>query len=241
MSKYTVTYDDRAKGFTSFYSYMPEYIASLNTNLYTFKNGQVYQHNDESVARNNFYGAQYTSKCTTVFSDSVRDDKIFKTMILESTHPWDVVLSTNYTNGHLDKEEFNSRESRWFTHLRRNEDDSDLHGSSHGIGLINSTAGLDINITGIITNSVSIGDDLYQDNGGTPELIGTISSTGINTITLVSIVNAPIDGSFIFSKKNSRLEGAMQRGYYLEITLENNLEEFTELFAVESNAVKSYI
>lgn len=41
------------------YSYIPEHIASLNNNLFTFKNGGMWLH-DSNTLRNNFYGQQFT-------------------------------------------------------------------------------------------------------------------------------------------------------------------------------------
>jgi hypothetical protein len=51
----------------------------------------------------------------------------------------------------------------------------------------------------------------------------------------------PTVGLFSFSKKDSRIEGGEIRGYYMQVELENNDSEKVELFAVNTNAVRSGI
>ena len=48
-------------------------------------------------------------------------------------------------------------------------------------------------------------------------------------------------GLFSFSKKDARIEGGDIRGYFMEVIIENNDIERVELFAVNTNAVKSYV
>jgi len=136
-SNKTVSFDENTKGITSFHSYIPDWIASLNNRMYTIKEGQLNRHNDESVDRNNFYGTPYSSIISTVFNENPSDDKIFKTVILEGNKPWKATLSTNYTNGIINLSEFEQKESRYFAYIRKNEDINDLHGySAQGIGNI---------------------------------------------------------------------------------------------------------
>ena len=65
--EYTLAYSESVKGWTSFYSYMPEVMIGMNSHLYSFKNGNLYQHsvNDN---RNNFYGVDYPSTITAVIN-----------------------------------------------------------------------------------------------------------------------------------------------------------------------------
>ena len=46
--KTTVTYNDNAKGWSSFKSFIPEHGATINNNYYTFYDGQLYKHHDET-------------------------------------------------------------------------------------------------------------------------------------------------------------------------------------------------
>lgn len=240
MAKYTIAFDEKTKGFTSFFTYEPEGMISLDNNFFSFKNGQLYIHNSDSAPKNNFYGVQYSSKITTVFNQEHQFDKIFKTIVIEGDRAWDVTLVTNYTNSTIANTEFKQKESRWFGYIRQNEETNDLRSVSQGIGNITDVSGGVIVFTSV-SSTVSIGDNLYQMNGGIQELIGVITNKSITTITVDVIVTTPIIGLFTFSKKNSRIEGAEIRGYYCEITLEDTTDTANELFAVSSNIVKSYL
>lgn len=238
---YCITFDDRANGFTSFHSFLPEAMLSLRNSFFTVKNGQLYKHNSSAVARNNFYGEQFTSQIKTVINDAPSDDKIFKTLVIEGNKSWDAVVSTNLESSSVDADEFNQRESRYFAHLRKSEDSDDLRGhSAQGIGSILGVSGSQLTFSNV-PDSANIGDKIYQLNGSTQEEVGTISAINGVLITVSSVVNTPVNGRFAFIKKNTRIEGAEMRGYYLEVSLENSDTDRTELFDVSSNAVKSYL
>lgn len=237
---FTIGFKEGVKGWVSRYSYVPERMLGLNNSFYSFKDGELYLHDSENVARNNFYGEQFTSKVTVVFNDVPSDDKIFKTFVLESDAAWDVTLSTNYTNGVINASEFTSKESRWFAYIRKNENASDLNSSAQGIGTITASSGLTVTVENVPSN-VSYGDTLYQINGSSQEVVGVIDSISNNVITLVSLTNTPINSAFAFSKKDARIEGSEIRGYYLEAELENDSTNAVELFAVNTNLVKSYV
>lgn len=235
----TIAFSEKNKGWISFYSWLPEVMCRLNNRFYTIKDGQVYLHNDkDNPIRNNFYGVQYNSKVKTVINDNPSDDKIFKNLVLEGNLPWDVVLETNLSESTLAKSEFIQKESRQFAYLRKNENENDLHGNSQGIGVILSVLGLTVSFDWV-SESVSIGDRLYQVNGNNTEEIGTITNISNNVITLDAIITAPVNGYFAFTRKSSRIEGAEMRGYYMEVELESDATEMVELFSINTNAVKS--
>ena len=241
MAQHTVSHSEKSEGWTSFWGFIPDLMLKLNNRFYSIKNGQLYLHNDESVPRNNFYGVQHTSKIDTVFNEDNGQDKIFKTMVLESNKPWDVAVETNMANSTIKKEEFNQRESHQFAHLRKNENENDLHGNTaNGIGTISGKTALSVTFPSI-SNYVSIGDKLYQLNGSTPELIGIIINKIGNELFFSSIVTTPVIGFYSFSKKEARIEGGEMRGYYMDVTLENDDTEKVELFAINTNAVNSSI
>lgn len=217
-------------------------MCKLNNRFYTIKDGQLYIHNDkDNLVRNNFYGVQHTSKIKTVLNEVPGDDKIFKTLVLEGNRPWKADLKTNYTESTLKSTEFKEKESRQFAYLRKNEDATDLHGhSAQGIGVIVSNAGLTITFLHV-SETVSIGDNLYQVNGAVNELIGEITDIENDVVTVDAITTAPANGFFAYAKKDSRIEGGEMRGYYLEVSLENEDTEAVELFAINSNAAKSQV
>ena len=65
----------------------------MNNYLYTFKNGQLYRHNTNET-RNNFYGQQFYTTIKSVFNKSPLENKLFKTIELESDDSWDANLKS---------------------------------------------------------------------------------------------------------------------------------------------------
>lgn len=239
--EHTITFDDspEVKGWTSFWKFTPEMMVGMNNRFFSFKNGELYEHH--IGARNEFYGVTSPTKVVVVFNDVPGDDKIFKTMFLESNQAWDVAIETNYTNSTIKSSEFNKRESRWFAFTRRNEDDTDLTATSVcGIGNVLSVTGADKFNFSNVEASVSIGDKLYRINANEKELIGVITDKNQTSVT----VNAPATlnvGDFCFAAKNPRVESSSVRGYYMKAELTNNEAEPVEIFAANTKAVKSHV
>ena len=238
--KYTLSFSEKVKGWTSFHDFIPDIMLRVNNDFYTIKQGELYKHNVEGIGFNNFYGTQYKSKVTTILNDDSDRDKIFKTLVLESTGAWKASVKTNYTESHIKSNEFNKKESRWFAYMRKNELESDLNKSTQGLGGVVNVDGLDIEFTGI-PGGVSVGDELYQVKNDDIELIGTIQGVDGVVISIESFDNTPEAGVFCYSKKDSRIEGGEMRGYYLELELEDETSEQNELFGLSSEVVLSYL
>jgi len=238
----TLSFSEKNKGWTSFHSWNPDWITRLNKNMFTIKDGQLFQHNDKNnPVRNNFYEEQFNSEITTVINEANSEDKIFKTLVLEGNKSWEANIKTNYTESNIHKEEFNKRESRFFAHIRKHEDNNDFHGeTAQGIGNIVSFLGTVITYAEVSQN-VNIGDKLFQLNGSANDLIGIVSDYTQTTVTVTAVLITPVPGLFSFSAKEGRIEGAEIRGYFAEIKLENDDTAATELFAIESNIIKSFV
>ena len=137
---------------------------------------------------------------------------------------------------------YNNRESRWFAHIRKNENEADLSGSAaQGVGASDSTTATTATFLLKPTN-IYVGDTLFQITGGnTPQEVGEVQSISDKTITLTNVINAPAQNTFMFAKKNARIDGAEIRGRFLEITLRSDETDFIECFAVNVRAIKSYL
>lgn len=243
MAAYTLSHSEKSEGWTSFWSYFPDGMIKLNNRFYSIKNGQLYLHNDDIGIQNNFYGVQHSSKIKLFFNEANSEDKIFKNLVLEGNKAWDAVVNTNYSNSSIKKTEFDQRESRHFGYMRKNENEDDLHGNSaQGIGVVSAVSGLNITFSNV-SEFVSVGDKIYHVNGANNDLIGVITlvNESRTIITVDAIVTAPTIGFYCFSKKDSRIEGGEVRGYYMEVDLVNSDTEKVELFAVNTNAVKSFV
>ncbi len=84
----TIGFDESSKGWTSFYSYYPEAGFTLNNVLYTFKDGDIYEHY-KNTNYNVFYSATATpSKISFVMNTDSSVVKNFKTLSYEGTTGW---------------------------------------------------------------------------------------------------------------------------------------------------------
>ena len=88
----TVSFDERVDGWTSFKSYVPENACSLNSMYYSFKNGDLFSHNNNT--RNKFYDVStnqndttkdYETSIVTMLNDAPSTIKQFKTLNYEGT------------------------------------------------------------------------------------------------------------------------------------------------------------
>ena len=90
----TLGYDEQIKGWTSFYSYKPNGMASLKNNFFTFIDSNIYQHYDESVTdgRCKFYGATSSAEAFVefIFNPNPSVVKNFNTIAYEGNNGWEV-------------------------------------------------------------------------------------------------------------------------------------------------------
>ena len=84
----TLAFDEDSQGWTSFFTYRPNWGDSLRNNFYTFKDGNIYIHYSTNVNYSNFYGFDYDSEVKTVFNPDVSSIKTFKTLNYEGSTGW---------------------------------------------------------------------------------------------------------------------------------------------------------
>ena len=153
----------------------------MNNYLYTFKAGNLYKHNTNEL-RNNYYGIQYNSQITGVINNNPLENKIFKTINLESDSAWDVNLQTDLQNeGYIDYRWFKKKEGAYFANIRKNNQipaaaDEYALRSANGIGKTSAwstqsnilTLNFSVNPLVSIGDIVSIGDYIYFPNLNIP-------------------------------------------------------------------------
>ncbi len=240
MPEVTVTYSPTGEGWTSFWSYHPDWMIGMNNSFFTFKNGSIYKH-DTNTTRNQFYGANYDSVITTILNESPTEIKMFKTLELDSNEAWTADITTDLSTGEIQDRWFVDKEGGWFGHIRRTSGDADHRAiSTQGIGQCQTYNALVITFGFGIGNSVSQGDSIYKLSGGSLVLVGEVASHDFNSITLVSALSAPSPGDFIVYVKNSVAESYGARGYYAEVTITNSSTSEVEIFEIASNVFKSY-
>lgn len=89
----TLAWNEDANVWSTFYSYVPDYMCSAGVNIISFSDGALYTHNTNSVY-NNFYGGQYTSQLWGYCNMMPSNMKVFKALSLESDTGWDAVIET---------------------------------------------------------------------------------------------------------------------------------------------------
>ena len=157
----TINFKEDVQGWTSFASYIPENGVSINDEFYTFKDGEIYSHDNET--RNNYYGVQYNSTVKLLFNDSPELVKTFRTLNYEGSQAkWDQDLNDDqyynnvaYNGWFADSietdmqsgfvKEFVKKENKWFNYIHgtattlSNIDTSEF--SVQGIGQAGSVSG----------------------------------------------------------------------------------------------------
>ena len=81
----TVTYREDVKGWVSFKSFIPENGLSCANQYYTFDNGGLWKHHDNTANRNTFYNAFSPSVVTAVLNDMPGSVKTFHTLNYEGS------------------------------------------------------------------------------------------------------------------------------------------------------------
>ena len=87
----TTAFDEDIKGWTSFYSYSPVFLASVGSNFFTLKQGVVYQHytfNNVNNKYGQFYGVYYDSTVKVILNSSPSVVKVFQTINYEGATGW---------------------------------------------------------------------------------------------------------------------------------------------------------
>jgi hypothetical protein len=264
MANYTLTYDDGAKGWVSFYSYNPDWMIGMNNYFYTFNGGNIWRHNTNET-RNNFYGVQYNSRIISVINDKPLENKLFKTINIEGDDTWDATLQTDIqTTGFINAEWFEKKEGSYFAFVRNSGETPAAAGeyplrSLNGIGTsINITGPLGARVVSFSINPLvnigsilSIGDTVYYSlppTYATPVLFGIVSNIevnlpkGENRIIVDDTTGTvpPISNPYVLYIKNSVAESHGVLGHYCVFTIENDNTNPIELFAIESEIMKSY-
>jgi len=87
----TLSFDERSKGWVSFFDYEPGQIISLNNEYFTTRLGKIYKHYvfaDNTTTRGVFYGETKNSSVTFVFNGAPSMVKNFQTINYEGDSGW---------------------------------------------------------------------------------------------------------------------------------------------------------
>lgn len=255
----TLTFSNKAEGWTSRWTYRPEWMIGLNSTFYSFKNGNLYEH-DSNPIRTRFYNQPIDSSLgfsiDTIINESPVETKMFKLLNLDCTHALDVIGATDLDQIQMDSTQFVKKEGDFYAYLRRPQLQLNLDLlSAQGVGTVLSTSGTTIILDKPFTG-VSYYDRIFKANytpsptPGEPGQItnlldvGTVSVTTDDTIEATGpFFNTPLPGEFIFIYKTSSVESYGSRGRYLSLSMSlsgSDAINEVELFAVKTSVFKSF-
>jgi len=238
----TITFDEKVKGWTSFHSFLPEYMIGMNSRFFSFNNGELYVHHSDNVPRNTYYGVQYPTKVAIMFNENASDVKELQAVSLEGNNTWEALIKAYISNtddfmeSSISRVEFVKKEGMWYAYARRNEDINQLDSKSiYGIGRVTGVAGSTITIAG---GSVLLtaGDVILNES---LEPMGIIQDYASGVITM-DTTGTLTSGDFIMGRKNPRITGGNLRGYTMRMDLEVMEDTKVELFAVNIEVMKSF-
>ena len=263
--QYTLSYSDSVKGWPSFYSYFADWMLGMNNYFYSFKGGNLYRHNTNEL-RNNYYNVQYNSQITSVFNDQPLENKLFKTINLESDSAWTITLDSDIQTGaSIDYSWFEKKEGAWFAFVRNNGTlpaaakeypmrSANGIGRSTSVSVVGSSTIINFATNPLVEigSDIAVGDIVYYSPPpyNAIEMAGKVTAINIdlqnatNNIVIDNSISGavaiPIQDGFIMYIKNQQAESNGVLGHYCQFTITNTDSTATELFAVESEVMKSY-
>jgi hypothetical protein len=227
----------------------------MNNYFYTFKGGDLYRHNVNPL-RNTFYGVFTSSSLQSVFNTAPLENKLFKTINLQGDAKWSVTLETDLQfSGFIEANWFEKKEAAFFAFVRNNTIGEFALRSVNGIGRSQSVVGgnvINFAVPISIGSIISIGDYLYFSPPPytTPVLAGRVTAITIDLINSVNQLTIdtsiagttpiPIQDAFFLYVKNSVAESHGVLGHYCTFNIENTSTSKVELFAVQSEVMKSF-
>lgn len=86
----TLSFNEQAGGWTSFYSYKPDQAFSLKNKYYTMKDNALYVHHYIDANHCEFYGTTSSASVEFTFNPNVSVSKVFKTVNYEGSSGWEI-------------------------------------------------------------------------------------------------------------------------------------------------------
>ncbi len=123
----TIAFNEQANKWSTFYSYVPETISTSGINIVTFKNGNLYKHNTNSLQAN-FYGVQGVADIWSIVNIEPSKVKILEAISEETNDAW-AVTSITTPNGQLSNlvvADFEEKENNQYAFVWRDQNTPNL-------------------------------------------------------------------------------------------------------------------
>ena len=203
----------------------------------------------------------------SVFNQSPLENKLFKTINLEGDSAWTANLTTDIQNsGFINQAWYEKKESSWYAFVRNTgSNPADLEEYSlrslNGIGVSSNVTGtpgavvtIDFPTAPLVSVSgiLSVGDMFYflDSTTSAPFWAGQVDAVnvdlpnGLNQVVIdtafIGTTVIPSTTEYFMSLKNSIAESHGVLGHYCVFDIENDSKGAINLFAVESEIMKSY-
>ena len=237
VSKYaTWLFSDKNNGWLTRLTFNPEDMCRINSKFISFKNGEIWVHNDDSVY-NTFYGIEYPTKFTFNFSQNPSDRKIYRNLEIEGTIPIKATCVTDLDNGYVNVADFDKKEGVYYGYIRGKNGNLDTSQLNYqGIGNC-YLSGVVLTFVNEIDSIISVGDVIIDSN---MQVIGTIVSKTANSLSLNS-VTIDVDGQFVLAVKPESVQQQGVLGYHLQVDCEFESNTKQEIFAINSEVSKSFM
>ncbi len=231
----TWVYSDKDNGWLGRLSFNPEDMIKVNNHFVSFKNGEVYLHNQEANY-NTFYGVQSDSVFSFNFNESPSNRKSHKTIEIEGSVAPEVTLLTDLSNGYINSVDFQKKENVFYAYVRNSNNviDTALINSCQGIG--NCTLSGTTLSFGFDLENVNVGDEIRNTS---LQLVGIVQSKTANSLIL-NTANNIVSGDFVLCSKPQSIEVNDLLGYYCKVTCRFSTNTYKEIFAVNTTISKSF-
>lgn len=228
----TLAFKESQKGFPNYYTFEADFIVYANNEMYAWKQGKMYKMNNTNQF-NEFFGVSYPSKLLYHANEEFSIEKVAKAIGIESTHSWEVNISSKLTSRNIPKSSFVQKEDYWFSEIMGNTNNNPLNATKFGLGTYAIVQG---QITVLnVPDTLSVGDTIRSNSISFPD--NPIVDIQDNKIILQNNIN--IASSFLYYVKNSNVDGASIRGDIFDVELINDDNEDVELRAVNLEISKS--
>jgi hypothetical protein len=232
----TWLFSEKENGFICRATFNPEDMCRINNEFISFKNGNIWLHNQEQSSYNTFYEVETPSSFEFVFSQEPSVRKNFKAISIEGTDAWDLTMETDLDKGYINKQDFVTKEGVKYAYIRLSNEviDTSLL-SCQGIG--NATiSGLTLDFTFELDPIISVGDVILNID---KEIVGTVVSKTSTSLTLNAVANI-VSGDYVLSSKLQSINNQSMCGYFLKVKATLEKDTATEIYCINTELSQSY-
>lgn len=243
---FTIGYDHGGGQWLSFYSFVPDLYANINDKFLSYKPGgtSVIWAHEAGSTYNNFYAQQYNSTLSVVANYDPSMVKVLNAISTESTHPFDVVVTTSDQRSTIGSANFQKREREFVAQVRGDELVSTANyivvgvvesiPSSTSLAFSNKINGYPIPLGA--TLSIVSGANI------TATTASSVAITGSKTMQTTTNTGQFAPGDIVIASTSAAVNGDRLSDYYAKIQLTNSVtNQKVELYCVNVNFNRSQL